>query len=559
MSRYYYDICLNRPTTQLFGAFTYSSDLPLEIGTLVQVVFRGQKVCGVIYALVASPNISPARILSIQKVLSRGAVIDRRGLELARIIARYYITSLGEVIFAMLPPVPIARKLFLAAIRSSRTDPSTSIILERDFSSRMLHYTSIIKDVIERGGQVIVLMPNRRMSNYAAKYFETIFSINSVVNIKSLASRSTVVKQYSEIIEGKKNIIIGTRKAVFAPAPNLRLIIMEEPSNYGYFNDQKPAYSARVVVEAWRRIRGVTTIYGMSVVDNESLWQLKHKEQTSLGGRPKNSAEIAWLEGDYKAELAKPVGKTKLIVVPFAKGMVLICPYCARASLCANCQASLAADGNGMAVCSRGHRAPLSPCSGCGAVFPVYEGLTPESVANQVSAAPTETIYGQKSLSPGATKRRPLVVVATAKILDYPELTFDETVILAADVWLSFSNPQAISNFLKLFWQLKSQTTSRLVVHSFQAQPSLQKYTHAPKSVMLGAFMKQYHQLNLPPFTRKIIVLPKKGTPSISKILSVQPTAENLYYLPRSSWPLAPARAEALYGVCRKVTIDAPY
>ncbi len=559
MTRHYYDICLNRPTTQLFGAFTYSSDLPLNIGTLVQVTFRGRKTSGVIISSPVRPQIPLPRILGVDKVLSCGAVIDRRGLELARTIARYYITSLGEVIFAMLPPVPIASKLAVVTSRPTHTGQSTSIILERDFSSRMLYYTSKIKDVIERGGQVLVLMPNRRLADYAAKYCKTIFSIRSVAHITSQASRSTVVKQYNEIIEGKKHIIIGTRKAVFAPASNLRLIIMEEPSNYGYFNDQKPAYSARIVVEACRQIYGVATIYGMSVVDNESLWQLKHKEKTALGGHPKNSAAIAWLEGDYKAELAKPVIKSKLIVVPFAKGMVLICPYCNRASLCATCQAPLAADGKGMAVCSRNHRASLPPCSGCGAAFPVYEGLTPESVANQVSVAPTKTVYGQKSLSADVAKRRPLVVVATAKILDYPELVFDETVILAADVWLSFSNPQAISNFLKLFWQLKSQTTSRLAVHSFQALPSLQQYTHAPKSVMLGAFMKQYHQLNLPPFTRKIIALPKKGTSSISKILQAQPTAENLYYLPRSNWPLSLSQAEALYGVCRKVTIDAPY
>ena len=174
---------------------------------------------------------------------------------------------------------------------------------------------------------------------------------------------------------------------------------------------------------------------------------------------------------------------------------------------------------------------------------------------------PVQIIAG--SVAPPDLRRAgPLALVASAKILDYPELIFEETVILAADIWLSFPTPHAIGNFLRLFWRLRAQTKTRFVIHSRRPLPLVQKLIHQPPAKVLVALMKQNHQLDLPPFTHRLVAdarKPDELSDFAAKVFDQSVSADGALYVPRRLWPLGAADADRLYALCRKITIDAPY
>ena len=80
---------------------------------------------------------------------------------------------------------------------------------------------------------------------FCARYGDTVAVIHSGL---SAGERQDA---YARISAGQARLVIGTRSAVFAPVPNLGLIIMDEEQEHTYKSDQDPKYHARDVAR-WR-------------------------------------------------------------------------------------------------------------------------------------------------------------------------------------------------------------------------------------------------------------------------------------------------------------------
>ena len=512
MASYYYNVCLNRPAARLKSAYTYSYETKISIGTLVQVLFHGRRETGVIISSPPKPTIAPSRVLALQKVLSPQPAIAPRAIRLAEYLACYYLASIGEVIFAMLPGSALANKMPLALDYFSASRPSQPVVITGNFNERMTAYLPAVNAALARGGQILHIAPNRRLSKYVYTYWQNIFSAAAVVDTSSIKSNPEQLNAYRQIAEGRINIVVGTRKTIFSPLKHLALIIVEEPSNFGYYNDQKPAYNLRVVAETINELYRTPIHFGMGVLDEESLWRVKHGHCKLRRGRASTQPEAVWMEGDYRQEIDRRTQRAKLVVVPFAKGKLM--------------------QGN----------------------------FAPEKIAQEIKSLPVQIVAGGAT-PPDLTRAGPLALVAGAKIVDYPELIFEETVILAADIWLSFPTPHAIGNFLRLYWRLRAQTKTRFIIHSRRPLPLVQKLIHQPPAKVLVALMKQNHQLDLPPFTHRLVVdarKPAELSNFAAKAFGRSVSADGALYVPRRLWPLGAAAADRLYSLSRKITIDAP-
>ena len=103
-------------------------------------------------------------------------------------------------------------------------------------------YMHLIKDVIDSGKNVIVLVPEISLTPQVVNLFKARFS-----NIAVLHSRLSDGERYDEyrkISNGEVNICVGARSAIFAPFKNIGLIIIDEEHTDTYKQENNPRYHA---------------------------------------------------------------------------------------------------------------------------------------------------------------------------------------------------------------------------------------------------------------------------------------------------------------------------
>ena len=108
----------------------------------------------------------------------------------------------------------------------------------------------ILDKILGSGKGAILMLPEisltpQSVALFCARYGDTVAVIHSGL---SAGERQDA---YTRIASGQARLVIGTRSAVFAPVPNLGIIIMDEEQEHTYKSDQNPKYHARDVAR-WR-------------------------------------------------------------------------------------------------------------------------------------------------------------------------------------------------------------------------------------------------------------------------------------------------------------------
>lgn len=110
--------------------------------------------------------------------------------------------------------------------------------------------TRVMKAMIDRvradGRQVIVLVPEISLTPQTVSLFCSFYG-ERVAVLHSSLSAGERHDAYRRIAAGEVDLVIGTRSAVFAPLPNLGMIVIDEEQEHTYKSDMSPKYHARDV------------------------------------------------------------------------------------------------------------------------------------------------------------------------------------------------------------------------------------------------------------------------------------------------------------------------
>lgn len=110
--------------------------------------------------------------------------------------------------------------------------------------------TRVIKSMIDRvtadGRGVIVLVPEISLTPQTVGIFCSFYG-ERVAVLHSSLSAGERYDAYRRIAAGEVDVVIGTRSAVFAPLPNLGMIVIDEEQEHTYKSDMSPKYHARDV------------------------------------------------------------------------------------------------------------------------------------------------------------------------------------------------------------------------------------------------------------------------------------------------------------------------
>jgi primosomal protein N' (replication factor Y) len=138
-------------------------------------------------------------------------------------------------------------------------------------SGKTAVYLAAMQRALDRGLSSILLVPEIGLTPQTAGLLDAAFG-QRVALLHSALTPEERSEQWRRIRRGDAPIVVGTRSAIFAPAPNLGLILVDEEHDQSYKQEETPRYNARDVAVMRAKLCGAVVVLGSATPSLES-WQ----------------------------------------------------------------------------------------------------------------------------------------------------------------------------------------------------------------------------------------------------------------------------------------------
>lgn len=279
----YLEIILNLPVNQ---GFTYSyipsvkekDELKPEVGKRAEIMFGNRKTTGFIInisdSIPESCPVDESKIKPVKRIIDKEPLFGKELIEMASWISRYYLCTLGEAIFSMIPSGrrdSSAGGFSFEEDKVSKTknqlspeqEKAVNDILEISKNpvkpASQFHYVygptgtgktevflQLAEKILEQGKGVIYLVPEISLTGQVAQSIFDRFG-NTAAILHSGLTASQRLTQWHRIMHKEARVVVGARSAIFAPMPDLGLVIIDEEHDGSYKSGNNPRYHARQV------------------------------------------------------------------------------------------------------------------------------------------------------------------------------------------------------------------------------------------------------------------------------------------------------------------------
>ena len=123
-------------------------------------------------------------------------------------------------------------------------------------------YIRAVKSAIARGKSAIVLVPEIALSSQIAERFSKRFGKEQVAIMHSKLKTSERLAEWMRIKSGEAKIVVGARTAVFAPASDIGVIIIDEEHESTYKSDHNPKFETVDVAFRRAKYHNATLVLG---------------------------------------------------------------------------------------------------------------------------------------------------------------------------------------------------------------------------------------------------------------------------------------------------------
>ena len=176
------------------------------------------------------------------------------------------------------PPVPREQHLELNPRQRVALEAILDGLNSREHKTVLVHgvtgsgktevYIQAIGEVVRFGRQAIVLVPEISLTPQTLERFRSRFA--EVAVLHSHLSDAERHWHWQRIADGRVQVVVGARSAIFAPTPNLGLIVLDEEHESSFKQETAPRYHARDVAVARAEAEGVPLVLGSATPSLES-------------------------------------------------------------------------------------------------------------------------------------------------------------------------------------------------------------------------------------------------------------------------------------------------
>jgi primosomal protein N' len=388
-------------------------------GSLVRIPLGHRVVRGVVDRIEAGRE-SPEALQEVKSLVLEEPVIPSPLDELAAWVATRYVVPRARAFErfvprrvrvqpAVLAPAPGAAPNALAgyeggeelrdALRSG--SGSTWVLQASPHAGRAALIGEIASLACSGGGTALIAVPEVR---YGSRVIEGVASVwGGIGRVDSAVGEAERARAWLGAAAG--GLVAGGRSAVFVPAPDLRVIVIDEEHHPGYKEDRSPRYDARRVAVERARLQGATCVLisgcpsveaGAAAVSGRFGWAGPPRV-AQKAARPivevVEPSEGRVLHRTFHARIHDALaGGRRVAVLSPRRGFArtVWCRDCRRSLRCPRCETGLFYDRGASRVrcgrCGLTSDAPAS-CPYCDGAGFAFLGAGSERLAEQLSKA----------------------------------------------------------------------------------------------------------------------------------------------------------------------------
>ena len=418
-------------------------------------------------------------------------------------------------------------------------------------------YLQAIDRIIKQGKSALVLVPEIGLTPQLTDRFRSRFG-NKVAVYHSALSSGERYDTWRKMLTQTSQIIIGTRSAIFAPLPNLGLIILDEEHDSSFKQDHPaPTYHTRDIARWRAQLEPCPLILGSATPSLET-WSNIHTEPVSphayylplptrVQSRPLPPVEIVDMRQELKlgnrsmfsqplqqALRAMQANKQQGILFIHRRGhsTFVSCRSCGYVAECPNCDVSLAyhqpgAAANALLRCHYCNHCQAQPpkCPECDSGYFKFFGSGTQKIVEELNAQFPDLRclrFDSDTTSTKGAHRRILtefvngeadILVGTqmlTKGLDLPQVTL--VGVVAADGLLHLSDYRAAERTFQTLTQVAGRSgrgdePGKVIIQTYNPDhPVLHAVTKHDYQAFITGELPEREVFDYPPFGRLILL-----------------------------------------------------
>jgi primosomal protein N' (replication factor Y) len=374
-------------------------------------------------------------------------------------------------------------------------------------------YLNAIENVLKNDGTAIYLVPEIALTPQLISRIAGRFDERQIAILHSGIAESVRYDQWRQIKRGRINLVIGTRSALFAPLPNLKLIIVDEEHDTSYKQDERLCYHARDLAVLKAKMASAVVIIGSATPSVRTFFNAQTKKYRYLelsrrvDDRPMPIVEIIDMKAQQEKSGKTPIlsdaliaciketlaQKEQVLLFLNKRGFdtFLVCADCGYNFRCPNCAVSLKNHiAEGVVKCHYCDYTikslPLCPSCKSGRILSYgvgtqklekeIEKIFPEARIQRMDSDTTSRKGTQEKILQALEQRKIDILIGTQMITkghDFPFITL--VGVISADTALNMPDFRAAERTFQLITQVagrggRGDTPGKVIIQTFNPQ-----------------------------------------------------------------------------------------
>ena len=299
------------PAVPFFSHFEYlapENGENLQAGIRLEVPFGKMVKVAFLLAVSSESDFPLEKLKPITRVIDDAPLLAEIDLKLLHWVSSYYHHPIGEVMSAAFP---VALRQGKEAVikklpKHAETETKTAQLICNEGQQNALNavtkslgefqvflldgvtgsgktevYMQLIQTVLNRGQQVLVLVPEITLTPQLQQRFQARFNTQIAISHSKLTDLQRK-NAWLLMQSGACSLMLGTRSALFTPLPKLGLIILDEEHDSSFKQQEGFRFSARDVAVMRAKLANVPVVLGSATPSLESLYNVFLQRYTHL-------------------------------------------------------------------------------------------------------------------------------------------------------------------------------------------------------------------------------------------------------------------------------------